>query len=57
MQDKKQTGLTRDAGYQAGVRRTLNYPPDQVWNFLFSENGLAIWLAAQAPSTLSLIHI
>jgi uncharacterized protein YndB with AHSA1/START domain len=40
----KPIGLTKDAGWQMGVRKTLPVPVDDVWSFLFSEEGLAIWL-------------
>lgn len=42
----KVVGQTRDAGFQLGVSRTLPYPKDVVWDFLLSEEGLAIWLGS-----------
>ncbi|MFF4653776.1 SRPBCC domain-containing protein [Streptomyces sp. NPDC001380] len=38
------TGLTRDAGFQIGVSRTLPLPPEAVWRFLVSAEGTALWL-------------
>lgn len=37
------TGLTKDAGWQMGVRRTIPLPPDAAWEFLLGE-GLPLWL-------------
>ena len=38
------TGLTKDAGWQIGVSRTLPHPPEVVWDYLTSAAGLACWL-------------
>jgi len=38
------TGLTKDAGYQAGVRKTIPLTLHDIWNFLFSEKGIQTWL-------------
>jgi uncharacterized protein YndB with AHSA1/START domain len=38
------TGLTRDAGWQIGVSRTLPHPPEVVWDFIDSPEGIALWL-------------
>lgn len=37
------TGLTKDAGWEVGVRQTVSSPPETVWQFLIGE-GLPIWL-------------
>lgn len=37
------TGLTKDAGWQLGVRRTVPLPVDEVWAYLLGE-GLGTWL-------------
>lgn len=37
-------GLTADAGYQIGVRRTLPIDRDRAWDFLLSPEGLRLWL-------------
>jgi uncharacterized protein YndB with AHSA1/START domain len=40
----KAVGHTRDAGWQIGVSRTIDRPADEVWDFLTSPAGVAIWL-------------
>jgi uncharacterized protein YndB with AHSA1/START domain len=42
----KPVGLTKDVGYQMGIRRTLPVPPAEAWDFLMSEGVLKIWLGA-----------
>ncbi|MDH2391708.1 SRPBCC domain-containing protein [Streptomyces sp. HNM0663] len=37
-------GLTRDAGWEIGVSRTLSLPPSEVWDFIASPAGVALWL-------------
>lgn len=37
------TGLTKDAGWEMGVRQTVAAPLPAVWDFLLGE-GLPIWL-------------
>lgn len=39
-------GLTREAGFEIGVSRTVDAPADRVWHSLTSEDGLATWLGA-----------
>jgi len=36
-------GLTKDAGWQYGIRRTVDLPLEEVWDYLFSKNGFKIW--------------
>lgn len=38
------TGLTKDAGWQIGVSRTLPVPADRLWDFLAGADGRALWL-------------
>ncbi|SCK05588.1 Uncharacterized conserved protein YndB, AHSA1/START domain [Streptomyces sp. WMMB 714] len=38
------TGLTKDAGYEIGVSRTLPVPPEAVWDYLTGPEGQAAWL-------------
>ena len=45
------TGLTKDAGWQIGVSRTLPYPRAVVWDFISSPDGLALWLGPGAVLT------
>jgi hypothetical protein len=39
-----ETGLTKDTGYQIGVRRTIAFDAEIVCNYLFSDEGLSVWL-------------
>jgi uncharacterized protein YndB with AHSA1/START domain len=43
-QIEKPVGLTRDAGYQIGVRRTLQISASTAWRFLTSPDGVRLWL-------------
>ncbi|MEW2035055.1 SRPBCC domain-containing protein [Streptomyces roseifaciens] len=45
------TGLTKDAGWQIGVSRTLPHPPTAVWDFISSPEGIALWLGPGADLT------
>ena len=38
------TGLTKDAGWQVGVSRTLPIDVGAAWDYLLSPAGLAHWL-------------
>ena len=42
------TGLTQDAGWQIGVSKTLHHPPSEVWEFITSPQGVALWLGPGA---------
>ncbi|HZA04128.1 MAG TPA: SRPBCC domain-containing protein [Propionibacteriaceae bacterium] len=42
----RRTGLTRDAGWEIGVSRTVPFPIEEVWDFLTSTAGSAVWLGA-----------
>ncbi|GIP36602.1 SRPBCC domain-containing protein [Paenibacillus sp. J2TS4] len=37
-------GVTKDAGVQIGVRKTLAISKERVWNFLTSQEGLSLWI-------------
>ena len=41
---ERPTGLTRDAGWEIGVSRTVPIPLAEVWDFLTSAEGAAVWL-------------
>jgi len=41
---ENQVGKTKDVGFQFGIRKTFSVSTEKVWDFLFSENGLKIWL-------------
>lgn len=40
----KPRGLTKDTGWQIGVRRTVLIPAEILWEFMLSPQGLRIWL-------------
>ena len=42
------TGLTKDAGYEIGVSKTLPLPTEEVWRFLTGREGLTMWLGEDA---------
>jgi activator of HSP90 ATPase len=37
------TGLTKDAGWQFGIRRTVALPSNEIWDYLFSDKGMRLW--------------
>jgi uncharacterized protein YndB with AHSA1/START domain len=41
---KKPVGLTKDVGWQIGVRRTLPIGQEDAWRLLTSKEGVDIWL-------------
>ena len=41
---ENQVGKTKDLGFQFGIRKTFSVSTEKVWEFLFAENGLKIWL-------------
>lgn len=41
---EKIIGQTKDRGFQIGVRKTLPVSYDIAWDFLFSDEGLRVWL-------------
>ena len=41
---ENQVGKTKDVGFQFGIMKTFSVSSEKVWDFLFSENGLKIWL-------------
>ena len=43
------TGVTKDAGVQIGVRRTVPSDPARTWTYLLSPEGRALWLG-NAPA-------
>jgi uncharacterized protein YndB with AHSA1/START domain len=48
MTDLRETGRTKDAGWEIGVRRTVPARVDDVWALLRSPEGTAIWLGGPA---------
>ncbi|MBB5800856.1 uncharacterized protein YndB with AHSA1/START domain [Saccharothrix ecbatanensis] len=41
---RNEVGHTRDAGWQIGVSKTVDHPVADVWDFITSPAGVAIWL-------------
>jgi uncharacterized protein YndB with AHSA1/START domain len=41
---EKIIGQTKDRGFQIGVRKTFPVSYDTAWDFLFSDEGLKVWL-------------
>jgi uncharacterized protein YndB with AHSA1/START domain len=41
---RSEVGRTRDAGWQVGVSKTIDQPVADVWTFITSPAGIAIWL-------------
>ena len=47
-QTSETVGLTRQAGWQIGVSRTVAAGLDNVWEYLTGKEGLAVWLGPGA---------
>jgi len=45
---RKPVGVTKDAGVQIGVRKTLDVDKEAIWRFLFSPRGLSLWIGTVA---------
>ena len=43
---ERPTGLTKGAGWEIGVSRTVASPLEEVWDFLTSPEGSEVWLRA-----------
>ena len=41
---KREIGKTNETGFQVGARKTVNIRQRDAWDFLFSPDGLKIWL-------------
>jgi hypothetical protein len=52
MNTEKAVGQTKDAGFQIGVRKTVQGNHQDIWDFMFSEKGLGIWLGDIDPDQL-----
>ncbi len=50
---ERPVGLTRDAGWQIGVSRTLPIDLETAWKLLTSRMGLGLWLGEGVPSPLT----
>lgn len=42
---KKSIGQTKDSGWQFGLRKTFDLPQKDLWDFMFSDEGLNVWLS------------
>lgn len=47
-----QVGLTKDSGWQVGVRKTLPITPEKAWDFLLSKDIVRLWLGEVPPAPL-----
>lgn len=41
--EKKPIGLTRDSGWQMGLRKTVPVTQEKAWRFFLSEEGIRLW--------------
>lgn len=48
--DNNEVGKTKDVGFEIGVRKTIPVSPDEAWNYLFSKDGVKLWLGELTPS-------
>lgn len=49
---KREAGKTKDTGYQFGKRKTFPLRAEEVWERLFCEAGMRIWLGEGVASPL-----
>lgn len=49
MDKARPTGLTKDAGFQIGVRRTMAVGHAELWDFFFSPEGILLWFGNVNP--------
>lgn len=56
MAKAKIVGETKDSGFQFGLRKTFNMPYEEVWDFMFSADGLKIWLGSLANELAEKVH-
>lgn len=50
---KRPVGLTKDVGWQIGVRRTVPLSVEAAWDLLFSDEGLKAWLGDPVTITFA----
>ena len=53
MEDQKIIGQTKTVGFQVGVRRTFDVSPEFAWEFLFSDQGIVLWLGKPLSMNLT----
>jgi uncharacterized protein YndB with AHSA1/START domain len=49
----KPVGLTKDAGWQVGLRRTIPISVEVIWRLITSTEGIQIWLGSGEPFELA----
>lgn len=49
-------GLSKDAGVQIGVRKTMALTKERVWDFLMSSEGLSLWIGDVPSLELQVGH-
>lgn len=56
--DLRPTGLTKDVGYQIGVRRMLPVRIEEAWRLITSPEGLQAWLGdlPKLPSSKGMVY-
>lgn len=47
---EKPIGWSKEAGWMFGLRRTFPFSHEYLWDFIFSEEGLKIWLGELAEA-------
>jgi hypothetical protein len=45
------TGLTKDTGFQIGVQKTYPISLHEAWNYIFSYDGIKLWLGYKGIPT------
>ena len=48
-EQQKPKGLTKNTGWQVGLRRTIGHPHQKVWELMTSYAGVSIWLGLGEP--------
>src|SRR5262249_42891128 len=51
---QKPVGLTKNAAWQIGVRKTIDFPFNEVWDFMVSSKGIINWLGDVGGKNLQL---
>lgn len=54
MDEPKTTGQTKNTGFEIGVRNTFHVSNEKVWDFLFSDKGIQIWLGKLVSGKLEI---
>lgn len=54
--ESTEVGKTVGAGYQVGVRRTLPYSEERIWEALLSADGLTAWLGGTSEIVQGVLY-